>query len=186
MGFEMSARKLSQLEIDADLVMGAHNITLGVGQTVDSKDVSGLIADTVGSIEGDNMVKVVSDNLRHSDDAIASVLGTTYTKRGTITFTNGIKGTLRIKVDIYTSAAGGARAIMTQDGATPNGSNIGVEQSEADTAFHTHSQDIAVDIPVGESIDLWLKNSVAGKTTYARNWRFYYDNEIAAAVTGAD
>lgn len=35
---------LSQLEIDSDLGMGAHDITLGPGQTVDGKDVSELSA----------------------------------------------------------------------------------------------------------------------------------------------
>lgn len=37
----VSARaKISTIQMDADLVMGAYNITLGVGQTVDGKDVS--------------------------------------------------------------------------------------------------------------------------------------------------
>lgn len=38
------ATKLSQLTVDCDLAMGAHNITLGVGQTVDGRDVSGIEA----------------------------------------------------------------------------------------------------------------------------------------------
>lgn len=40
---------ISELVVDADLVMGAHNITLGAGQTVDGEDVSGLcgVGDTV-------------------------------------------------------------------------------------------------------------------------------------------
>ena len=152
----------------------------------DSKIAIAQLKIIPGDIVAQMIPKVVSDNLRHSDNTIGTVLGTTYTKRGTITFTNGIKGILRIKVDIYTSAAGGARAIMTQNGATPNGSNIGVEQSEAETSYQTHSQDIAVDIPAGESIDLWTKNTVGTRITYARNWRFYYDNKAAVAVTGAD
>ena len=44
---------LSQLLIDADLVMGAHNVTLGAGQTVDGKDVSTL---DIG-----NMTKAIYD-----------------------------------------------------------------------------------------------------------------------------
>lgn len=47
------ATKLSQLTIDADLVMGAHNITLGAGQTVGGKDLSsieaGATADQTGA-----------------------------------------------------------------------------------------------------------------------------------------
>lgn len=34
--------KLSAVSIDVDLVMGAHNITLGAGQTVDGEDVSAI------------------------------------------------------------------------------------------------------------------------------------------------
>lgn len=41
---EPGITKLSELTIDADLAMGAHNITLGAGQTVDGKDVSALVS----------------------------------------------------------------------------------------------------------------------------------------------
>ena len=36
------ATSLSQIKINADLDMGAHNIILGAGQTVDGRDVSGM------------------------------------------------------------------------------------------------------------------------------------------------
>jgi hypothetical protein len=129
--------------------------------------------------------KVVSDTVRHADDTIASVTSASYTKRSTITFTNGIKGTLRVKVDIYTSVGGTASAIFTKNGATPNGSNIGVVQEEVQTSWQTHSQDIAFDFSAGDTIDLWLKNT-AGPTTYARNFRIYYDNACEVASTGGD
>ena len=43
----INTRKLSLMEIDCNLGMGAHDITLGATQTVDGKDVSGLIASPV-------------------------------------------------------------------------------------------------------------------------------------------
>jgi hypothetical protein len=116
---------------------------------------------------------------------IASVTSASYTKRSTITFTNGIKGTLRVKVDIYTSVGGTASAIFTKNGATPNGSNMGVVQEEVQTSWQTHSQDIAFDFNAGDTIDLWLKNT-AGPTTYARDFRIYYDNACEVASTGGD
>ena len=42
MGYISGQNKVSGLIVDANLNMGAHNITLGAGQTVDGKDVSGL------------------------------------------------------------------------------------------------------------------------------------------------
>jgi len=51
MGYEQSARKLSQLEIDAALAMGAHSITLDTGQTVDGLDLSAYDSDLDGLIK---------------------------------------------------------------------------------------------------------------------------------------
>jgi len=46
------ATKLSQLTIDADLAMGAHDITLGAGQTVGGKDLSGIEAGATADLTG--------------------------------------------------------------------------------------------------------------------------------------
>lgn len=52
--------KISTIEKDADLVMGAHSITLGAGQTVDGKDVSALVENIVqvrtGTYTGDGAI----------------------------------------------------------------------------------------------------------------------------------
>ena len=51
--------KLSELNIDADLAMGAHNITLGAAQTVDGKDVGGLISDPASHSNMSNRTRKV-------------------------------------------------------------------------------------------------------------------------------
>ena len=50
MGYELKGGKLSQLEIDADLLMGAHSITLDAGQTVDGVNLSHYDLSGTGSI----------------------------------------------------------------------------------------------------------------------------------------
>ena len=47
---------LSQIIIDADLAMGAHNITLGAAQTVDGRDVSAINTLVSGTYVGNGNV----------------------------------------------------------------------------------------------------------------------------------
>ena len=178
MGYLSTAGNLSQLTIDADLVMGAHDITLGGEAISDALGLAGIDAYQRG--------KVVSDIVRHVKASIGTHNSATYTKIVTITFTNGIKGTVRISWSMYTAAGGDARAILTQNGATPNGSNLGVEQQTSETSWQAKSQDIAVDIPAGESIDLWSRNAVAGRDVCMKDLAFKYDNDVSVVVTGAD
>jgi hypothetical protein len=179
-GVSSGSATVSQLIVDTDLAMGSHNITLNAGYTVDGEDLSALVKPS-------KMEKEVIDDLQHSKDTISSNETQAWTKKATIVFTNGIKGKIRITNDMYTSTGGGARAILTHDGATPEtGSDLGSLQSEAATSYQTHSQDLDVDIPAGESIDYWHKNTTSGRVVYSRNLRFYYRNKIAVAVTGAD
>lgn len=131
--------------------------------------------------------KIASDTLRHSIDATLQENGTTYVKKKTLTFTNGIKGTIRIKFDLK-DGSDVAWGILTQNGATPGGAgDLGVAQDGTTTSYVTQSQDIAVDIPAGETIDLWLKT--AAGSAFTENLRFYYNNATAVvlvAATGGD
>ena len=151
------------------------------------------ILDT-GSISPEEIKKVPSDNLRHSIDALVNETGDSpypYVKHKTLTFTNGIKGTIRIKFGMYTSYVDYvAYAILTHSGVAPgSGSDLGSEQTEVATGSQVKSQDIVVDIPSGGTINLWLHTSVsASGIAYAQDFKFYYDddNGINVAVTGAD
>ena len=71
------ATKLSQIAIDADLVMGAHDITLGAGQLVDGKDVSTLdIGDMEKAVYDPNEDGVIA--LAQLDPNIAKVTEGSY------------------------------------------------------------------------------------------------------------
>ena len=155
---------LSEVIIDTDLLMGAYDITVGGEAISVTLGLAGIDAYLRG--------KVVSDNVRHVKASIGTHSSATYTKKATITFTNGIKGTIRISWSMHTAAGGDARAILTQNGVTPNGSNLGVEQQTSETSWQAKSQDIAVDIPAGESIDLWSRNAVAGRDVYMKDLVF--------------
>jgi len=179
MGYEMSARKLSQLEIDTDLTMGAHNITLGAGQTVDGRDVGGN-----GILSPQIIVKKASDTNRHTFANPVSTDLNTYQKMRTHIFTNGIKGTLRLQFDILRNAAAtSTQGIMTKNGATPGtGSDIGVEQTTTSTSFVTKTQDVAIDFVAGDTIDYWLKRTGAAGLAQIQNCDVDYDNNIGVAV----
>ena len=184
MGYMSSAAMLSQIAIDTDLIMGAHNITLGVNRTVDGKDVG-----RAGFVLSETIKKLVSDDLRHSIDAIVTETTTSYVKKKTLTFTNGIYGVLRIKFSIYSSGAQTTTAILTRNGVVPGGgSDIGVVQTQAGNTPTVKSQDLTLDILAGETIDLWLHTQYdPGEDAFAKELRVYYTEEgVGVAVTGAD
>ena len=186
MGYESRAGKLSQLEIDANLTMGAHSITLGAGQTVDGKDVGSdfLEATDSGLLIPHLILKKASDTNRHSHANPLSRDANTYGKMRTHTFTNGIKGTLRLQFDILrTATATSAQGIMTRNGATPGtGSDIGVEQTTTSTSFDTKTQDIAIDFVAGDTIDYWIKRTGTAGMAQIQMCDVDYDNDIGVAV----
>lgn len=54
-GINIGAGKISELVVDADLAMGAHDITLGAGRLVDGKDISELFP--IGHSSMDNRTR---------------------------------------------------------------------------------------------------------------------------------
>ena len=159
-----------------------------MSKTVYDPDGDGKIALAelvlIGQIESHHRGKIVSNDLRHSIDAEVNQLGQTYTKKKTLTFTNGYKGDMRVKFDIKsTSAANAAKGILTKNGATPTVDDIGAEQSQLDTTYVTKSQDVAIDFVPGDTIDLWIKTVHDSVTAYVINLRFYYTENAAIIVT---
>ena len=185
MGYKVNKPKLSKLLIDANLVMGAHDITLGAAQTVDTKDVSALISLTKACISGYHIGKVVSDNNRHADNTEHAGTHTTYAKQSTFTFTNGIKGTLRINFEMkMVAGTTSMQAFLTKNGVIPGGgSDLGVEQSTSSTSYVNKTQDLAVDLAAGETIDLWSKQ-IGGSPggNFVDTFHIDYDNEDIVTV----
>jgi hypothetical protein len=102
---------ISTLTVNDNLDMGAYKIltddidehTGAHGVDVDScKLRDGAL---VGTVSESAIIKKASDNLRNSHDAeINDQTGASYVKQKTMTFTNGIKGTLRVKFDLKDNA----------------------------------------------------------------------------------
>ena len=186
----LGAGRMSKLIVDSDLDMGAHNITLGAGQLVDGRDVgNNLVLNTPGDFDArpEMFNKVVSENLRHSDDVGDTDTNDTYEIKETITFTYGIKGTLRIKFDLRRSTG-----VTAYGKIQANDIDVGAVQSEAGAVLTTKSQDIAIDIAPGQTITLLTKCDGGTNAHQWEHFRIYYDNaatstyNVAVAVTGAD
>lgn len=163
---------LSQLEIDSNLAMGAHNITLGAGQTVDGVDVGTIEAGAEANI---NKVSA-SDVLQHSNDTPVTHTGDTlYAKKKTIRIL--YYGTWRINFDLKTSAAATAAKAKIYK----NGVDVGaVEHATNSESYVTKIEDIAFD--VGDTCELWLRIMDAGEIASAQNFRLLGDMSEARGV----
>jgi len=171
---------IAKAQLDTDLMDKA---------TYDTDSDNKVDAVSPGAIDSLMHKKIASDDLRHAIAAPVTETSASYIKKKTLTFTVGFKGTMRIAWDTKTSyyVSPGAVSILTQDGATPDtGHNLGTVQYGATTSYVNKTQDIALDIPAGETIDLWMKIG-ASETAYVQNLEFHYAEEaIPVTVTGAD
>jgi exopolysaccharide biosynthesis protein len=100
-----AASSASNFTVDGNIDMGAHDLktddikesSAGHGVDIDGMVVKDNIILTIDAVGGSVIPKEVSDNLRNSHDAeISDQTGASYVKQKTITFTNGIKGNLRM------------------------------------------------------------------------------------------
>lgn len=123
--------RLSQLLIDTNLAMGAFNVTLS-GNRIPPLSL------------------VVGDTVRHSDDAALGWVYDVWAVRKTITFAHGIKGTLRISFSLKSSYEGTVSGKIKAGGV-----DVGSQQDTSGTDWSEKSQDIAIDIGAGETIELW-------------------------------
>lgn len=110
--------KLSSITIDADLAMGAHDITLGAGQTVDSKDVSDTFIEKV-------------------DNPVISSLGYyVLDGAGTVTILSApIKADGYVNVHAWMYCSGTSQDLQTFDGATARGTTGAVNPATF-TGYH--------------------------------------------------
>lgn len=182
---------LSQIVVDSglDLSGGDYDIVMKAGRTVDGKDVGGAMLAATFDPDSDDVIegaqvainpahtkKLVSDNLRHSIDGEGIPNNHTYALQETMTFTNGIKGTLRVKFDINNHTSNNVWGRIYK-----NGVALGAEQTTAG-GYTTKSEDIDVGtLAPGDTLELWCRSD----TDYYKykNFRVYYDNEVAVART---
>lgn len=119
-------------------------------------------------------LKSASANLRHSNDAEAfrSPGQASYGLMKTFTFDYGIKGTIRVAFDMKTTTGTLGNAKLLQNGVTL----IGAEQSENSVGYTTHTQDVAVNLEPGDTLELWVKENQGGDAFRVQNYRISYDN----------
>ena len=186
------ATKLSQLTIDADLVMGAHNITLGAGQTVDSIDVSDTLTKAVYDTDADNKADIsgktegriknvpsASDTLKTSDDGEAEITASGENPPTTIVKTKTIpalykSGTFRIKYDVRSGgSAGSTRTQLRKNGVAIGNLDI---KSYIETGWETLSQDLGS--IVGGDIITLCGSDDTGADGDVRYFRIYSTDAI--------
>lgn len=129
----------------------------------------------VGALRASNFPKVVSTTPRngHTNIVDIPVGDTSWTKYKTITFTNGIKGVLRITFELDDDTCIDAYAEVRK-----NGVLIGAEQSNNTSSYVLKSQDIDIGVvEAGETIELWGKNDGNG-TAHLKEFRILYDNDF--------
>lgn len=152
-------------------IMAQHTYDDDEDGVIKSPEIS--LADAVGEVGAPQILKIASDVLRHSYDAEQFNQVGAYTERKRITFTNGIKGTLRIKFDIKSWAA----TSTTYAKIYKNGVALGSEQTEAGGAYATKTEDIDVGVLLPtEYLTLHMYSADGVTGAYVTNLRIYYDN----------
>jgi len=213
-GVSGGAARISTLVIDTDLDMGLRDLkvddivesTAGNGVNVEDLKTDTIAEKTTGTgvtIDGvklkdrqlhqpdvlmsQNKDKVASDNLRHSIDEYVTKDSQDYVliDNKELTFTNGIKGVIRVKC--YHDAPSGQTVYSKL---YKNGEDLGgVEHSIGSGSSETWSEDITVDFEAGDKLQVYGKTSSG--TGAWHSFRVYYDDgtgfsAVAVAVTGAD
>lgn len=141
--------KLSSLSIDANLSMGAHDISLGAGQLVDGKDVGfGCVAHDVEVTDSHNV----------------------YTLVKTITLTKKRIGDLWVYFEMKHST-GGATAYGR---VYKTGVAVGTAFGGGDTAWVAYTEKIAFGtLDIGNTIQLYTYPDSGVGASHVRNFRVY-------------
>lgn len=187
---QLGQRKLSQVTIDTDLDMETHKIltdvidekALGAGVTIeDVKFEDKLYLLTRGNIlSAANFLKVNSSNTRNSHDAEVSHTGDfVWTKLKTFTFTDGIKGSIRVHTEV--KSLGGSRVEI---GWYKNGVLISSTFWTDSTTYVAEAVNLDVDFIPGDTLELWGRNVFIAdnETIFVRNYRVRYDNVASDVI----
>jgi hypothetical protein len=137
-----------------------------------------------GAVLGPEQVpKIASTNIRHSNDAEVGVPYETFGLLKIIRFTNGITGTIRLYSDVYTARTDAPTWIEYR----VNGTVIGSYTYGTRYPYTTIAVDATRTILPGEAIEMWGMTSGQqyGMYSLIKNYRIAYDNDpnILVAVT---
>lgn len=178
----LSAARITYGTFGAGKISGAR-ITYGTIPTVSAR-IGSISASriTYGSLS-QVIPKVATSSLRHSSDAVVGGTGDGdlgYRIMKTITFTNGIRGTLRFNFEIRWAAA---QASTAYGKIYKNGVAIGTEystgSSSTDSGYVSQTEAIAVVLNPGDTLELWMRADNGLSGMYCRNFRILYDNDLS-------
>lgn len=126
--------------------------------------------------------KVASANVRNSHDAaITTFSHAAYTKKKTITLTNGLIGNWRVLFDILST-----NGIATVVGRVyRNGVALGSQQTTTSATYVTKSEDLTQNCSPGDTIELWAYG-LASAAASIRNFRIAYDDSANVAVASSN
>lgn len=167
MGYEQSAGKLSQMEIDADLIMGAHNITLGALQTVDGIDVGKVKIKNLASSSG-VVRKSVNPSALTSTSVPLELVGTVITIPWYYA-----SGTFKVGFKLN-----GSDGADTHYGKIfKNGAEFGAEQEHIGNSW---SAEIPQDLTLagGDTVQIAIRKGT-DTTVYTKELKIYCDETVA-------
>ncbi len=147
-------------------------------QSIQNPDIQEIIEANRRLRANESMVtKVASANARNSHNAEITTTSSTYTKKKTIKFNQGLRGGYRVLFDLKTSDI-----TKTAYGRLyRNEVALGTEQSEAGLVYATKSEDLTTSLSPGDTLELWMHNDGVG-TTSAQNFQIAYDDSATIAV----
>ena len=154
--------KISALNADADLAMGANNITLDAAQTVDGKDITNLINKATGEVTA-----TASDSLKFSSDSEVSHSLVSWVVKKTvfIPFRYNAGSVFRVYFELRISST----AAVASGSVFKNGVEVGSVQTHNGTAYTPKTQDLAFN--PGDKMEVKIHISDSLKIAYLRNFR---------------
>lgn len=118
-----------------------------------------------------------SDNLKYSADTERNHTGDAGIYQKVKEIKIRFEGTIRVKFDMKAGFNGNGSGTATGR-IHKNGSVVGTERNNTTESYITYSEDIAVS--AGDLIQLYYYPSYIDRTSFARNFRIYYDKSILA------
>jgi hypothetical protein len=137
-----------------------------------------------------SLPKVASANIRNSHNTEVSISTDPngMHKCKTITFTDGLKGAVRV-YNVVKTINGGASAADIWSKVYKNGVAFGTQRFNqtpaGQTQTYSHNEDLTVDMKPGETLELWANApAVTGSASYQEEFYVCYDNgDITTAIS---
>jgi hypothetical protein len=122
---------------------------------------------------------IASDTLQFSNNPEKYTDSTGYAKKKEIKLNAGMS-TIRIKFSLLNDLGG---SYTSYGKIYLNGVAIGTERSTHSTTYVEYSEDLAINVKVGDLLQIYCKTSSASSGVYVCNFRIYYDVSTTVCVS---